>query len=187
MAIYLSEGCGKFRKEVVNLKRPGKGQEATLGFMEGWKESFEKFNLPSSWGSPKADLWRIEKEIDEKMANVIAPREFPDLGFWYYNRHDIDHIKRVIGYLYEILKTRKIKLRPHEQYLLYLAAYGHDLGMTIWNDLLKEAYERALGRKIDTSLMRKTHGVASGNIIEDILKPLGCPQILDTVSVRGSL
>ena len=171
MAIYLSEGCGKFRKEVVNLKRPGKGQEATLGFMEGWKESFEKFNLPSSWGSPKADLWRIEKEIDEKMANVIAPREFPDLGFWYYNRHDIDHIKRVIGYLYEILKTRKIKLRPHEQYLLYLAAYGHDLGMTIWNDSLKEAYERALGRKMDTFLMRKTHGVASGNIIEDILKP----------------
>jgi len=142
-----------------------------LGFMEGWKESFEKFNLPSSWGSPKADLWRIEKEIDEKMANVIAPREFPDLGFWYYNRHDIDHIKRVIGYLYEILKTRKIKLRPHEQYFLYLAAYGHDLGMTIWNDSLKEAYERALGRKMDTFLMRKTHGVASGNIIEDILKP----------------
>ena len=171
LAIYLSEGCGKSRKEVVNLKRPGKGQEATLGFMEGWKESFEKFNLPSSWGSPKADLWRIEKEIDEKMANVIAPREFPDLGFWYYNRHDIDHIKRVIGYLYEILKTRKIKLRPHEQYFLYLAAYGHDLGMTIWNDSLKEAYERALGRKMDTFLMRKTHGVASGNIIEDILKP----------------
>ncbi|CAD7778565.1 MAG: hypothetical protein KIIPBIDF_01056 [Candidatus Methanoperedenaceae archaeon GB50] len=81
LAIYLSEGCGKFRKEVVNLKRPGKGQEATLGFMEGWKESFEKFNLPPSWGNPKVDLPRIENEINERMANVIAPREFPDLGF----------------------------------------------------------------------------------------------------------
>ena len=153
------------------------------------KENFREFrdkvmdlNLPPSWGNSKVDLSRIENEINEKMANVIAPREFPDLGFWYYNKHDRDHIKRVINYLWEILKKKKIKLRDPEYYLLYIAAYGHDLGMTIWDDSLKKAYERALGRKMDTSLMRKAHGVASGNIIEDILKPyIKNPEVLGVI------
>lgn len=101
-----------------------------MDFLEGWKKDFENFrqsvkgvSLPFSWGSPKADLPRIEEIINGKMANVIAPREFPDLGFWYYNKHDIDHIKRVIGYIYEILEARGIELEDHELYLLYVAAF----------------------------------------------------------------
>jgi len=150
--------------------------------MKGLKDKVMDLKLPPSWGNSKIDLPRIENEINERMANVIAPREFPDLGFWYYNKHDTNHIKRVINYLWEILKKKKIKLRDHEYYLLYIAAYGHDLGMTIWDDPLKEAYERALGRKMDTSLMRKAHGVASGNILEEILEPY-----IKNPQVRGAI
>ena len=140
-------------------------------------------NLPPSWGNPKVDLPRIEEKINERMANVIAPREFPDLGFCYYNKHDTNHIKRVINYLWEILKKKKVKLRGHEYYFLYIGAYGHDLGMTIWNDSLKEAYERALGKRMDTSLMRKAHGVAGSNILEEeILKPY-----IKNPEVRGAI
>jgi len=153
------------------------------------KENFREFrdkvmdlNLPRSWGNSKVDLPRIENEINERMANVIAPREFPDLGFWYYNKHDRDHIKRVINYLWEILKKKKIKLRDHEYYLLYIAAYGHDLGMTIWDDSLKEAYERALGKRINTSLMRKAHGVAGSSIMEKVLEPY-----IENPEVRGAI
>ena len=153
------------------------------------KENFKKFrdkvvdlNLPPSWGNSKVDLPRIENKINEKMANVTAPREFPDLGFWYYNKHDTDHIKRVIDYLWEILKKEEIKLKAHEYYLLYIAAYGHDLGMTIWDDPLKESYERALGKRMDTSLMRKAHGVAGGNILEEVLGPY-----IENPEVRGAI
>ena len=139
-------------------------------------------NLLPSWGNSKVDLLRIENEINDKMANVIVPREFPDLGFWYYNKHDRDHIKRVINYLWEILKKKRIKLRDHEYYLLYIAAYGHDLGMTIWDDSLKEVYERALGKRMDTSLMRKAHGVAGGNILEEILEPY-----IKNPEIRGAI
>ncbi len=151
-----------------------------MNSIEEWKETLKNLELPFSWGKPSTDLPRIEEKINDKMKTVVTPREFPDLGFWYYNKHDMEHIKKVIFYLWQILKKRDIRLRPHEQYLLYLAAYGHDLGMTIWDESLKKAYERILGEKMNTSLMQKAHAIAGANIMKELVEPY-----IQNTEVRG--
>ncbi|MEW6607060.1 MAG: HD domain-containing protein [bacterium] len=137
---------------------------------EVFQKNMRKVKLPSSWGSPDSNLERIEKGIEKKMKEV-SHSESEDLGFWYFNSHDVDHIKRVIGFLYELMNNKKFLIEDHEQYILYLAAYGHDLGMTDWDLPLKEAYEKVLKKKINTQESRKLHGPAGADILDEILAP----------------
>jgi len=95
-------------KQSITLKRL-EGKVLEEGNFKQLRDQVMGLNLPPSWGNPIVDLPRIEKAIDRKMASVVAPREFPDLGFWYYNKHDTDHIKRVIGYLCEVLEERRYR------------------------------------------------------------------------------
>jgi len=146
------KGYLDFRKYVINLK-----------------------SIPPFWGNPPVDLPRIEDVVIRKVEEVLAPQPWSDdLGFWYFNRHDRSHIKRTICFLWqlqEFLKRKQIKLTPYESYILYIAALGHDLGMSPWPSELFDAYEKASRGKINTNKIRKFHGSAGASILEEILKP----------------
>ena len=143
-----------------------------------WQKEFDDFRkkvttaqLEGFWGNPQSDLSRIEEQVKEIMKYFPATKEYPDLGFWTYNLHDIEHIQRTIAYIQQIITNNRIWLSKYERYLLYIAAYGHDLGMSLWNNDLEQAYEEMLEKRLDTEKVRKYHALAGSNLLEKILKP----------------
>lgn len=135
-----------------------------------FQKEIQKAKLPKGWDVARNAIEIIEERVREQMDYFAAHLRSDDGGFWYFNRHDNRHIKRVIGFIYDVIQNGSISLSSVEKFIIYLAAYGHDLGMTPWNLNLKEAYEKALGRPINIKATREKHMVASGYILEDILR-----------------
>lgn len=169
--ITLGISCIRKKKAFKKLKKP---EEYYYEFRKYVKEQLIKDkSVPSSWKTLCICLDKIEEKIEKKLEEVLAPRlGSNNLGFWYFNRHNFKHIKRTIGFLWELqefLKTKQVELTPCELYTLYFAALFHDIGMSVWNLELIEAYENVFG-EINRKKIRKFHGPAGTSILEEILK-----------------
>lgn len=113
----------------------------------------------------------FKQRLEELYPYILSPKETDDLGFWYYNRHDFSHIERVMSFLEAI--TKGITLNSLEYYILYLAAMGHDVGMSIPEIDVKKAYAKIFRKqKLNTTkFWRQIHAFRSGQVINNILKP----------------
>jgi hypothetical protein len=127
--------------------------------------------VPAGWGNRSFGIEMIEDFINKEMESFAAPTDDDDLGFWYFNAHDQQHIKRVIGFIFQLIERKKIEIQDYQLYLLYIAAYGHDLGMAFWSSDLRESYEKILGYRLDTGKRRGLHNRAGAYKLEDILVP----------------
>ena len=145
----------------------------------------ENIKLPDSWTLPDGSFSYMIDEIKIVMETSLEPRNTYDLGFWYYNLHNFNHIINVVAAISDFIDNNLI-LSNEELYILVIAALGHDIGMSKWEINLEKLYKRELKTRSSNDY-RRPHSIVSGIILEEILNKYYHNQNSNLIGVIGEI